>query len=97
MLVKLKDQSSFELPEGSTAKDLADKLNLKGPNQALGANINGKTVDLSYPSKMGTRSLSGISMILKAKKFSGTPSAHVLAQAILRLWPEAEAHNWSAY
>ncbi len=53
MLIKLKDNSSIELPEGSSAKDLADKLNLKGPHEALGANINGKTVDLSHPLKNG--------------------------------------------
>ena len=55
MLIYLKDQSSLELPEGSTAKDLADKLNLKGPHQALGASINGKTVDLSTPLNKETR------------------------------------------
>ena len=67
----LKDQSSIELPEGSTAKDLADKLNLKGPHQALGASINGKTVDLSILFKMAIKSLFGILMIRKEKKFSG--------------------------
>ncbi len=44
MLIYLKDRPPIELPEGSTAKDLADKLNLNGPHEALGASVNGKTV-----------------------------------------------------
>ena len=51
----LEDHSHLELPEGSTAKDLADKLNLKGPHEALGASINGKTVDLSHPLHEGDK------------------------------------------
>jgi threonyl-tRNA synthetase len=80
MFVKHNDQS-IELPEGSTAKDLADKLNQKGPNQALGASINGKTVDL------GTHLQEGDSVILwsfedpQGKEIYWHTSAHVLAQA----------------
>ncbi len=48
MFITLKDGKSVEMPEGSTAKDLAEKLNLKRPDQALAANINGNTVDLSH-------------------------------------------------
>lgn len=90
MFVKLKDNSSIELPEGSTAKDLAEKLNLKGPNQALGAHINGKTKDLS------TALQDGDSVILwnfedpEGREIYWHTSAHVLAQAILRLWPDAK-------
>lgn len=89
MLIKLKDNSSIELPDGSTAKDLADKLNLKGPHEALGANVNGKTVDLSQPLKHGDQVILLDFEDLQGKEIYWHTSAHVLAQAVLRLWPDA--------
>lgn len=90
MFVKLKDNSSIELPEKSTAKDLAEKLNLRGPNQALGACINGKTYDLSHPLQDGDTVLLWSFDDQKGKEIYWHTSAHILAQAILRLWPEAK-------
>lgn len=89
MLIYLKDQSSVELPEGSTAKDLADKLNLKGPHEAMGADINGKTVDLSHPLHHEDKVTIWNFEDSKGKEIFWHTSAHVLAQAVLRLWPEA--------
>lgn len=90
MFITLKDQSTVELPEGSTAKDLADKLHLNGPNQALGANINGKTCDLSHLLKHGDRVILWNFDDKEGKEIFWHTSAHVLAQAILRLWPDAK-------
>lgn len=90
MFVILKDKSRYELPEGSTAKDLADKLNLKGPHQALGANINGKTVDLTHPLRDGDQVILWNFDDPQGKEIFWHTSAHVLAQAILRIWPEAK-------
>ena len=89
MQIYLKDNSSQELPEGSTARDLAEKLNLKGPNQALGVAINGKTVDLSTPLTHEARVLFWNFEDPEGKEIFWHTSAHVLAQAILRLWPDA--------
>jgi threonyl-tRNA synthetase len=89
MLIKLKDQSSMELPEGSTAKDLADKLNLKGPHESLGAEINGKTVDLATPLTHGDQVILWNFDDPQGKEIFWHTSAHVLAQAILRLFPDA--------
>ena len=86
----LKDQSSLELPEGSTAKDLADKLNLKGPHEALGVSINGKTVDLSYPLRHEDQVMIWNFEDPEGKEIFWHTSAHVLAQAILRIWPDAQ-------
>ncbi len=90
MLIYLKDKSSLELPEGSTAKDLADQLNLKGPNQALGASINGKTVDLSHPLRHEDHVIIWNFEDPQGKEIFWHTSAHVLAQAILRIWPDAQ-------
>lgn len=90
MLISLKDQSTMELPEGSTVKDLADKLHLNGPNQALGANINGKNSDLNTPLSNGDRVIIWNFDDPEGKDIFWHTSAHVLAQAILRLWPEAK-------
>lgn len=86
----MKNGSSVEMPEGSTAHDLAEKLNLKGPDQALAAKINDKTVDLSTPLVDGD--------VVKLLSFEDPEgkfvfwhtSAHVLAQAVLRLHPQAK-------
>ncbi len=90
MHIKLKDQSSVELPEGCTAKDLAEKLNLNAPNQALSAEINGTTRDLSTPLKDGDRVHFWSFDDKEGKEVFWHTSAHVLAQAILRLFPEAK-------
>lgn len=90
MKVKLKDGAELELPEGSSAKDVAEKLNLRGPNQALAATINGKTVDLTTTLSNGDQVV-----IINFEDDIGREifwhsSAHLLAQAVLRLWPDAQ-------
>lgn len=90
MFVKLKDGASIELPEGSNAKDLAEKLNLKGPHQALGASINGTTHDLTHPLKDGDTVVLWNFEDPQGKEIYWHTSAHVLAQAILRLFPDAQ-------
>lgn len=90
MQVKLKGQSPLEISSGSTAKDLADKLNLKGPHQALGASINGITVDLSHPLQEGDEVILWNFEDPEGKEIFWHTSAHVLAQAILRIFPHAK-------
>ncbi len=90
MRVYVKDEPIIELPEGSTAKDLADYLNRKGPHEALGVSINGKTVDLSHPLHNDDKVILWNFNDREGKEIFWHTSAHVLAQAILRLWPEAQ-------
>ncbi|MDP1836438.1 MAG: threonine--tRNA ligase [Chlamydiales bacterium] len=90
MHIKLKDGSAIEMPEGSTAQDLAKKLNQTGPNQGLAANINGKTRDLSQPLNDGDQVILWTFEDPQGKEVFWHTSAHVLAQAILRLWPDAQ-------
>lgn len=88
MLIYMKEKS-LDLPEGSTAKDLADSLNLKGPHEAIGAVINGKTADLSHPLNDGDQVALLNFEDPQGKNIFWHTSAHVLAQAILRIWPNA--------
>lgn len=90
MFVTLKDNTSYELPEGSVAKDLADRLNLKGPHQALGVSINGKNCDLTHPLHEGDKVVLWNFDDPQGREVFWHTSAHVLAQAILRLWPDAK-------
>jgi threonyl-tRNA synthetase len=89
MLIRINKQE-IELPEGSSAKDLAEKLNLRSPDQSLAAKINGVMRDLSIPLKNGDE----VELIHfedpQGKQVYWHTSAHVLAQAILRLYPNAK-------
>lgn len=89
MLIKANKQE-IELPEGSSGKDLAEKLNLRGPNQSLAAKINGTIRDLATALKEGDT----VELINfeepEGKEVYWHTSAHVLAQAILRLFPDAK-------
>lgn len=89
MLIRSNKQE-IELPEGSSAKDLAEKLNLRGPDQSLAASINGLICDLTTPLKNGDE----VQLIHfdspEGKEIYWHTSAHVLAQAILRLYPNAK-------
>lgn len=89
MLVKFNNKS-IELPEKSSARDLAEKVNLRGPDQALGVSINGKKYDLSHPLHEGDSVEFWNFDDPKGKEIFWHTSAHVLAQAILRLYPDAK-------
>lgn len=83
------DNSEIELEDASSAKDLAEKLNLREPHQALAAMVNGEMKDLSHPLQSGDK----VSFVAfdesPGKEVFWHTSAHVLAQAVLRLWPDA--------
>ena len=78
-----------ELPDSASAKDLAEKLNLRAPNESLAVEIDGIVLDLCTPLKDGMH----VELLhfedVKGKEVLWHTSAHVLAQAILRIWPDA--------
>lgn len=90
MLIKIKNKSDVEIESGATALDLARKLNLNEPSQALGAQINGKNRDLSHHLEEGDVVHFLSFDELEGKEIFWHTSAHVLAQAVLRLFPEAQ-------
>src|SRR3990167_1918072 len=84
------NHKTHEFPEGSTPKEIAEKLHLTAPEQAVTVSINGKLRDFN------TRLTDRDELIFwnfddpQGKEVFWHTSAHVLAQAILRLWPEAQ-------
>lgn len=90
MLIHDEKNKALELKEGSTAKDAAEKLNLRAPNEALTVVVNGTLCDLNTCLKEGD-SIHFLNFdSAEGKEVFWHTSAHVLAQAILRLWPEAK-------
>lgn len=90
MFITLKDGSSIELQEGSSAKDLALHLKQTAPSQALAACINGKTCDLTTPLNDGDQVILWNFEDPEGKEIFWHTSAHILAQAVLRLFPDAK-------
>jgi threonyl-tRNA synthetase len=79
----------LEMKDGATGLDLVDQLKRNMPNQSLGMIIDGTLLDLAVP-------LSPESIVTlvdfenaKGKEMFWHTSAHILAQAVLRLFPEA--------
>jgi threonyl-tRNA synthetase len=87
--VKLPDGSEKSLPEGSTAADLAAAIGPRLAKSALIATVDGEQRDLSTPLHDGERVA-----IVTADTQTGLETirhstAHVLAQAVLELFPGA--------
>ena len=84
------EKDEIDLPDGATGKDLAEKLNLREPHQSIAIEINGTTTDLSRPLEDGDEVKLWHFEDAQGKEVFWHTSAHVLAQAVLRLWPDAE-------
>lgn len=90
MLVNVKDKGPIELGQQSSAKELAQKLHLNAPDQAVGVVINGQIKDLSTPLLDGDNVEFLSFGDEDGQEMFWHTSAHVLAQAILRLYPNAK-------
>jgi len=89
LTVRLPDGSCMELPQGATAADLAAALGGDLASGAVAAELDGRLVDLSAPLADGVTAA-----IVTARSDAGREvirhsTAHVMAQAVLRLWPGA--------
>lgn len=89
MQVQVQDKK-MELPVGTTLKQLAEKLHLTAPEQAVTASVNGTLRDLFDSLQEGDEVRFFHFEDAKGKEVFWHTSAHVLAQAILRLFPEAK-------
>ena len=89
-LIRGKIAEKRMLSQETTATDLALTLKLTAPQEALCCSINGSLVDLNTVLQEGDQ-IEFISFDDPiGKDVYWHTSAHVLAQAVLRLWPDAQ-------
>lgn len=90
MKILLSNNEEMQLKENATGVDLALELKLINPQDALALKINGKTCDLSTPLNDGDQ-VEFISFdSSEGKEIFWHSTAHILAQAVKRLYPEAQ-------
>ncbi len=80
----------LEFSSPLTAKEAAEKLHLTAPDQAIAVSVNGQLKDLSTQLEEGDQVHFFGFDDPEGKEVFWHTSAHVLAQAILRLWPTAQ-------
>jgi threonyl-tRNA synthetase len=90
MEISLLDGTKQELPEGSSVVELARKLKKKINGSALAARINDELKDLRTPLNNGDTVQVLTFEDEEGKDIFWHSSAHLLAQAILRLYPDAK-------
>jgi len=78
-----------KVPDQCRAVDVAKMLNLTAPDQALAVKVNGKLLDLSCLLKEGDDLTFVNFSDSEGKEVFWHTTAHVLAQAVMRIWPEA--------
>ncbi len=87
--VLLPDGSRRVLPEGSTALDLASAIGKRLAKDALAAEVNGQLADLSATLPAGATVAIVTPTSDKGREVLRHSTAHVMAQAVTRLWPGA--------
>lgn len=84
------DGSKFELEDGATAHDLAKQIGKKLAKAALAAKVNGNFTDLTTTLNDGDQVTILTFDDAEGKEVFWHSSAHVLAQAVKRLYPNAK-------
>lgn len=88
--VSLKDGSSREYPRGTTLLQVAEDISPKLAQNSAAALFNGHVTDLNYPLDTdGSLELLGFDDPRGASVYRHS-SAHVMAQAVKRLWPDTK-------
>jgi len=87
LTVKLPDDSALELEEGATGADAAAAIGPRLANDALAVSVNGEVRDLAAPLGDGERIEILTPERPEALEILRHDCAHVLATAVLDLWP----------
>ncbi|HEY7095502.1 MAG TPA: threonine--tRNA ligase [Terriglobales bacterium] len=88
--IKLPDGSTKELPKGSTALDVAKSISPRLADAALVAKTNGDLIDLTRPLERDTDIRILTEKDPEALQVFRHSSAHLLAAAVLELFPETK-------
>src|SRR5579884_716073 len=88
--IKLPDGSDKELPKGSTALDVAKSISPRLADAAIAAKTNGNLIDLSRPLEKDTELRILTDRDPEALGVYRHSSAHLLAAAVLELFPETK-------
>jgi threonyl-tRNA synthetase len=89
LVIRLPDGSDKELPQGATAAQLAQAIGTGLAKAALAAVVNGAEVDLSAQLPDGAEVSIVTAPTPAGRDVIRHSTAHVMAQAVLRLWPGA--------
>src|SRR5216684_8331130 len=88
--VKLPDGSEKEVPTGTTALDVAKSISQRLADAAIVAKTNGDLIDLSRPLEKDTQLRILTDRDPEALQVYRHSSAHLLAAAVLELFPETK-------
>ena len=88
--VKLPDGSDKEVPKGTTALDIAKSISPRLADAALAAKTNGDLIDLTRPLEKDTDLRMLTEKDPEALEVYRHSSAHLLAAAVLELFPETK-------
>ena len=88
--VTLPDGSTKEMPAGSTAADLARAIGPSLAKAAVAARVDGRQVDLSTSLEEGATVAVIPATSEEGRHILRHSTAHVMAQAVLQLWPGAK-------
>ncbi len=87
--VTLPDGSARQLDDGATARDLAASIGARLAKAAVAATVDGAEADLDRPLPDGARVAVITADSPEGRAVLRHSTAHVLAQAVLELWPGA--------
>src|SRR6266849_9280460 len=88
--IKLPDGSVTEVPKGTTALDVAKSISPRLAEAALAAKSNGDLIDLTRPLEKDTDLRILTDRDPEALEVCRHSSAHLLAAAVLELFPETK-------
>src|SRR5579871_752134 len=88
--VKLPDGSVKEVPKGTTALEIAKGISPRLADAALVAKTNGDLIDLARPLEKDTDDTPTTEKDPEALEVYRHSSAHLLAAAVLELFPETK-------
>jgi threonyl-tRNA synthetase len=88
--VRLSDGRSLQVTEGTTVQQLVKQLDSHLANIALAAHVNGRLADLSAPITENTELEVVTSREEQGVEIMRHSCAHVMAEAICHLWPQAK-------